>query len=44
MLIFGANDIEHSTSQETLAKIKALTGYIYGCLPECDIVISEVLR
>ena len=44
ILVIGANDIEHSTSQEILAKNKALTGFIHGCLPECDVEISESLR
>ena len=41
ILTIGANEIEHSASQEILAKIKALIDFIYACLPDCQVVISE---
>ena len=44
ILVIGANDIEHSTAQEVLAKSKALIDFIRGYLPECHVVISEVLK
>ena len=44
MLVIGANDIEHTSSQEILAKIKILIDFIHGCLPDCHVVMSEVLK
>ena len=44
MPVIGANDIEHTSSQETLAKIKTLIDVIHGCLPDCHVVISKVLK
>ena len=44
ILVIGANDIEHTSSQEIVAKIKTLVDFIHGCLPECHVVISEVLK
>ena len=44
MLVIGAKDIEHTSSQEILAKIKTLIDFIHGCLPDCHVVISEVLK